>query len=211
MTEETTLPPEMFDAAAFKAQLSEANAIRCCKEAIDTSTAYLHTQFRAGAQARDLIRQRAAFMDAFLAALWDYQDWGSSELALVAVGGYGRGELHPYSDVDLLILLGENCDSCKSELSDFLTLLWDTGLNIGPSVRDLDECVERAAGDITILTSLMEARVIRGPERLMQQVQERTGPDKMWSSKDFFQAKREEQLARHNKCADTEYKLEPNV
>jgi [protein-PII] uridylyltransferase len=211
MTGEITLPPDMFDAAAFRAQLSEANAIRCCKEAIDKSTAYLHTQFRAGAQARDLIRQRAAFMDAFLAALWDMQDWGSSELALVAVGGYGRGELHPYSDIDLLILLGENCDSCKSVLSDFLTLLWDTGLNIGPSVRDLDECVERAAGDITILTSLMEARVIRGPEQLMQQVQERTGPDKMWSSKDFFQAKLEEQLARHNKFADTEYNLEPNV
>ena len=84
-------------------------------------------------------------------------------MALCAVGGYGRGELHPHSDIDLLILLGEDCDSCTEVLSNFLTLLWDTGLNIGPSVRDLDECIQHAAGDITILTSLMEARVIRGP------------------------------------------------
>ncbi|MCB1688579.1 MAG: [protein-PII] uridylyltransferase [Halioglobus sp.] len=201
----------MFDVSALKSRLKDRKAIRSCKEAIDHSTQYLHRQFRAGAQARDLIRLRATFMDEFLAALWDEQDWGEAQLALVAVGGYGRGELHPHSDIDLLILLGENCDSCKDVLSTFLTLLWDTGLNIGPSVRTLEECVECAAGDITILTSLMEARVIRGPHELMQQVRELTGPDKMWPSRDFFQAKLEEQLARHNKFADTEYNLEPNV
>ena len=130
---------------------------------------------------------------------------------MVAVGGYGRGELHPHSDVDLLFLLGDNCDSCRDILSDFLTLLWDIGLNIGHSVRDVAQCVEQAATDITILTNLMEARVIRGPEQLMQQVRELTGPDKMWSSQEFFQAKLAEQKARHNKFADTEYNLEPNV
>ncbi len=209
--ENLTLPPELFDVSAFREQLENGHAIRTCKEAIDHSTQYLHNQFHAGQQARDLIRLRAAFMDALLAALWDKQDWGTSQMALVAVGGYGRGELHPHSDIDLLILLGENCDNCKETLSSFLTLLWDTGLNIGPSVRNLDECVDSAAGDITILTSLMESRVIRGPEALMQEVRERTAPDRMWSSRDFFQAKLEEQLARHNKFADTEYNLEPNV
>jgi len=90
-------------------------------------------------------------------------------------------------------------------------LLWDIGLNIGHSVRDVAQCVEQAATDITILTNLMEARVIRGPEQLMQQVRELTGPDRMWSSQEFFQAKLAEQKARHNKFADTEYNLEPNV
>jgi [protein-PII] uridylyltransferase len=205
------LPSEMFDAHAFTAELTTQNAIQCCKRAIAGATQYLHAQFRAGAQASDLIRQRAAFMDTLLGSLWDLKHWGGSELAMVAVGGYGRGELHPHSDIDLLILQGDNCDSCKDELSGFLTQLWDIGLDIGHSVRDVAECVERAAGDITILTNLMEARVIRGQEKLMQQVRELTGPDKMWSSQDFFQAKLDEQAARHNKFADTEYNLEPNV
>lgn len=205
------LPPAMFDAAAFKAELDDGNTIACCKNAIASTTDYLHGQFRQGAQAHDLIRLRAAFIDTLLGIVWDSQDWGDSELAMVAVGGYGRGELHPHSDVDLLFLLGDNCDSCRDTLSTFLTLLWDVGLNLGHSVRDIPECVERAAEDITILTNLMEARVIRGPEALMQKVRDLTSPEKMWSSQDFFQAKLEEQRARHEKFADTEYNLEPNV
>jgi len=209
--EHMLLPLAMFDASAFKAQLDSGNVIQCCKSAIASTTQYLHQQFRSGAQARDLIRQRAAFIDTLLGILWDRQDWGPSELAMVAVGGYGRGELHPHSDVDLLLLLGDQCDSCRDVLSSFLTMLWDIGLSIGHSVRAVGECVEQAAVDITILTNLMEARVIRGPEQLMQQVRELTSPDKMWSSQEFFQAKLEEQKARHKKFADTEYNLEPNV
>lgn len=205
------LPPEVFDAPAFKLSLETGNAIQCSKIAIANTTAALHARFRAGEPARDLIRQRAAFTDALLRTLWDRQSWGACELALVAVGGYGRGELHPHSDVDLLVLLGDNCDSARDELSGFLTLLWDIGLNIGHSVRDVNECVERAAHDITILTNLMEARVLRGSEALMQRVRELTGPDKMWSSQEFFQAKLAEQRARHAKFANTEYNLEPNV
>lgn len=205
------LPADMFDAALFKAQLDNENEIQCCKAAIANTTQYLHQQFRQGAQARDLIRQRAMFIDTLLGILWDRQNWEPSELAMVAVGGYGRGELHPHSDVDLLFLLGSNGEDCKDVLSKFLTLLWDIGLNIGHSVRDVADCVEQAAGDITILTNLMEARIIRGPEHLMQQVRTLTGPDKMWSSQDFFQAKLQEQTTRHTKFADTEYNLEPNV
>jgi len=205
------LPSDVFDVPAFKRNLASGNAIQCCKAAISATTQSLHARFRAGEPARDLIRQRAAFMDALLGTLWDRQDWGASELALVAVGGYGRFELHPHSDVDMLILLGDDCDSAREELSSFLTLLWDIGLNIGHSVRDVAECVERAARDITILTNLMEARVIRGSGQLMQQVREQTGPDRMWSSQEFFQAKLAEQRARHTKFANTEYNLEPNV
>ncbi len=127
------------------------------------------------------------------------------------MGGYGRGELHPHSDIDLLFLLGD-CDSGRErQLASFLTLLWDIGLNIGHSVRTWPNARERPREDITILTNLMEARTIRGPEQLMQQVREATGPDKMWPSPEFFQAKLEEQRARHTKFADTEYNLEPNV
>ena len=71
-----------------------------------------------------LLRQRASFIDALLGSLWDQQGWQSENLALVAVGGYGRGELHPHSDVDILILLGEDCTGAESQLEKFLTLLW---------------------------------------------------------------------------------------
>lgn len=206
-----TLPVGMFDARAFQTQLETENVISCCKAVIATATDHLHSQFRGGAQARDLIHLRATFVDALLATLWDRVDWVSSELALVAVGGYGRGELHPHSDVDILILLGDDCQGCHEQLESFLTLLWDIGLDIGHSVRSVAECAEHAAADITVVTNLMEARVIRGCQRLMQQVQEQTGPQKMWSSPDFFRAKLEEQTVRHTKFADTEYNLEPNV
>ena len=126
-------------------------------------------------------------------------------------GGYGRGELHPHSDVDLLVLLGDNCDACRETLSNFLTLLWDIGLNIGHSVRDVQECAIQAREDITVLTNLLEARVICGPAELMWQVRELTSPELMWSSAEFFRAKIDEQRQRHTKFADTEYNLEPNV
>ncbi len=205
------LPAAMFDARVFARRLEEGEILPCCKEAITGATQYLHGQFRSGANIRDLIRLRAAFMDVLLGTLWDRQDWGQAELAMVAVGGYGRGELHPHSDIDILLLLGDGDHGRERQLEGFLTLLWDIGLVIGHSVRTVAECARAAREDITVLTNLMEARTIRGPRELMARVREATGPDKMWPSADFFRAKVEEQRARHTKFADTEYNLEPNV
>ncbi len=207
----TQLPEDLFDQPSFQDDLAAGRTLEACKRAIAETTESLHQRFREGAETALLLRQRAAFIDTLLGSLWDQQDWQSSDIALVAVGGYGRGELHPHSDVDLLLLLGENCDSAKGQLESFLTLLWDIGLDIGHSVRTVDQCVESAREDITILTNLMEARVIRGPEPLMAQVRELTGPTKMWPSPEFFRAKLQEQRDRHTKFADTEYNLEPNV
>jgi len=205
------LPVAMFDPVMFNRELDNGNEIAVCKSAIGHATEFQHEEFRRDVQACDLIRQRARFVDSLLATLWDRQDFGDADMALVAVGGYGRGELHPHSDVDLTVLLGENCTAPHDALAGFLALLWDIGLHIGSSVRDIDECVTQASEDISVLTNLMEARVIRGSKSLMDQVRERTGPDRMWSSPDFFRAKLQEQRQRHNKFADTEYNLEPNV
>ena len=210
-TNADTLPPALFDAADLAQRLRSGEAIDCCKQALATARGYLDQQFRESVAAGDLIRLRARFIDALLGALWDHQDWGEAELALVAVGGYGRGELHPHSDIDILILLGEQELDCKPVLERFLALMWDIGLVIGHSVRTVKECVKKARGDITILTNLMEARTLRGPRELMQRVHELTGPEHMWPSPDFFRAKLEEQRERHTKFADTEYNLEPNV
>ena len=205
------LPAELFDQADFKAQLEQGQAIAAGKAALTRAGDYLDTQFRKEVPTSKLLRLRAAFMDSLLCALWDQQDWGDAELALVAVGGYGRGELHPRSDIDILLLLGDDCTNCNSLLEQFLTLLWDIGLDIGHSVRTVDECESNAREDITVLTNLMESRTLRGPESLMERVRDCTGPDNMWPSQDFFRAKLEEQQNRHTKYADTEYNLEPNV
>jgi [protein-PII] uridylyltransferase len=205
------LPTELFDTRSFITQLNSQDAIACCKTSIAAATDYLHKQFHAGVTANKLIAARSQFMDAMLGALWDQQEWSDAKLSLVAVGGYGRGELHPHSDIDLLILLGNGAETYNNQLEQFLTLLWDIGLNIGHSVRTVEQCRDSARDEITVLTNLLEARVIRGPTELMAAVRRETGVDKMWPSADFFQAKLEEQTRRHAKFADTEYNLEPNV
>ncbi len=210
----TSLPPlprDAFDPRAFTKSLDQGKTVQACKDAINHCTQYLHQQFRAGARAGLLLGQRAAFMDQLLGSLWDTHDWPESDISLVAVGGYGRGELHPHSDIDIMVLLGENDEDASGQIEAFLTRLWDIGLDIGHSVRTVQDCVDGAREDITILTNLMEARVLRGPETLMQDVRRRTGPKEMWPSAEFFRAKLEEQRARHHKFADTEYNLEPNV
>jgi len=201
----------IFNKSEFLSQLDTQSVISSCKSAINTSTEVLNQQFLSDVEARELLTQRAGFIDELLGTLWDREDWQHNDLALVAVGGYGRGELHPKSDIDLLILLGENCTQYDVQVEKFLTLLWDIGLNIGHSVRNIEECVENAREDITILTNLMEARVIRGCEALMESVRQQTAPDKIWPSAEFFRAKLKEQKVRHSKYADTEYNLEPNV
>ncbi|GHD32452.1 [protein-PII] uridylyltransferase [Parahalioglobus pacificus] len=205
------LPKSLFDPEAFSAELAGGHAISACKAAIADVTEALHAQFREGQDINQLIALRAAFIDGLLGSLWDQNDWQGQAVSLVAVGGYGRGELHPHSDIDILLLMGADCQGCEEALSGFLTLLWDIGLDVGHSVRTVDECEAAAREDITILTNLMEARVIRGPNQLMDAVSRRIAPDAMWPSADFFSAKLAEQEARHEKYADTEYSLEPNV
>jgi [protein-PII] uridylyltransferase len=211
VTPKHPLPAAMFDASALVGHMENNNPIQSCKEAIARATVYQYEQFHQGAQAKELIRERARFVDQLLELLWERQGWADADMALVAVGGYGRGELHPHSDVDILLILGDDCERYREELAAFITFLWDIGLNPGHAVRNVKECVEQAEGDITILTNLMEARVIHGREELMSQVQALTAPDKMWSSPEFFKAKLEEQRDRHTRFADTEYNLEPNV
>ena len=129
--------------------------------------------------------------------------------AIVAVGGYGRGELFPYSDVDLLLLFDMPIDeSLHRRISDFLGLCWDLGLEIGHSVRTVDECLQQAAADITVQTSLIEARYLCGSRTLFKQLTE--GVRAHLDSRHFFRAKVLELKQRYAKYEDTPYSLEPN-
>lgn len=162
---------------------------------------------------RQLVAARAALVDGVLIAAWRFFGLDSeSNSALVAVGGYGRGELHPSSDVDLMILSADKpCRATCDKLEKFIAFLWDIGLEIGHSVRTLDECVALARDDITIATNIMEARTLFGSDQLRETLAERTGPQQMWPSDQFFEAKWKEQDARHAKFNHTEYSLEPDL
>jgi len=136
----------------------------------------------------------------------------AGEAALAAVGGYGRSELMPGSDIDLLILLPDDAaERYDRRIESLLTFLWDIGLEVGHSVRSIDECVSQSLADITVMTNLMEARLVAGSPELFARMQERTGPQHIWNSRDFFEAKCTEQRLRHRKFGDTAYKLEPNI
>ena len=147
-------------------------------------------------------------VDAVLTEIWQAAPMPES-IALVAVGGYGRSELFPYSDVDILILLDkEEDDAMRARLSALITQFWDLGLDIGHSIRTVEECLTESAGDITIQTSLLEARLIYGNRELFQTLQERYR--EQMDPIRFFQAKTMEMRQRHIKFEDTPYSLEPN-
>ena len=168
-------------------------------------------RFLAGDSVVDLVHSRARLIDDVLTGLWrgHIEPLGA---ALVAVGGYGRGELHPYSDVDILLLLPDALpDNADEGLSAFVTALWDVGLEVGHSVRSVAQCGEEAAADLTVATTLMEARLLAGPAALFAAMQDAIAPDKMWPSDRFFEEKRKEQIVRHHRYHDTAYNLEPNV
>jgi len=206
--------PELFDPSQFQAELAlKASPIAAFKKAVRRAHKVLDARFTAGREIRRLVEDRAWCIDQILRAAWARFPWSSdADIALLAVGGYGRGELHPYSDIDLLILLDSaDHEIFRESIEGFLTLLWDIGLEVGQSVRSVDECAEQARADLTVITNLMESRTIAGPERLRQRMLSVTSNTQMWPSKAFFLAKGQEQRARHRKYNDTEYNLEPNI
>jgi [protein-PII] uridylyltransferase len=171
----------------------------------------LKQRFEAGEPVVELVHARSRTIDALLLRLWA-QTGNMDGAALLAVGGYGRGELHPYSDIDIMVLLPDDFpDAGKESLTAFVTALWDTGLEIGHSVRTVAQCVEEARADLTVATTLMESRLLTGPEALLDAMTTATAPDRMWPSTTFFEEKRKEQIARHHRYHDTAYNLEPNV
>jgi len=183
------------------------------KEILKQSNQDLQHDFENNADISLILKKRSQTIDELLQGMWKQTGLDETLAAsLVAVGGYGREEMHPASDVDLLILLADEPDAkAQEQLSDFVTVLWDLGLEIGHSVRTLDECVEEATNDLTVITNLIESRYLCGDQTLFEQLQARISPDKLWSSADFFEAKIEEQNIRYKRFGDTAYRVEPNL
>lgn len=203
--------PIFFNQRQFREDFAKKPVIKVFKDAINGVNAHFDRRYEEGEDIRFLVAERATFIDLILHYAWHRYAWGD-DVCLIAVGGYGRRELHPHSDIDLLVLLANDAGNrYQEEIQSFITLLWDIGLEIGSSVRTLDECVAIAKQDITVATNLMEARRLAGNDRLRDQLQTLTGPDYMWPLGEFYRAKFEEQVQRHKKHNFTECNLEPNV
>lgn len=198
--------------AEFTAALEAVSNGQEAKALLLAEQAKMDEAFRQGADTAELVFGRSRMIDLLLQFLWQREDWDKQKICLVAVGGYGRGELHPQSDVDLLILLEKkpskkNCET----IGRLVTLLWDCGLDIGHSVRTLEECIDYARDDITVHTNILESRAISGDTDLFVQLKLRTATEKMWNSSEFFLAKWKEQRERHQDTSNNEYNLEPNI
>ena len=197
----------MSDLAPELAQVREhyrAGKIALCASLANSgaSTRGLHS----------LLQKLARHTDATLRLLWERADLPAT-VSLVAAGGYGRGELFPHSDVDVLLLLPDDCRAdtdlaLKARIETFIGSCWDSGLEIGSSVRTLADCALEAARDVTVQTALLEARLVAGSKKNVQALQMQLAA--AMDARAFFIAKTLELRQRHNKYENTPYALEPN-
>ena len=161
----------------------------------------------------ELIENRSDFYDALLIQLW--QKMGLSEqqeISLIAVGGYGRREMFPLSDLDFLILVEQMPSSeIEEKITQFIQFLWDCGFEVGNSVRTLEQCESEGKQDITIATNLLEARFLAGNRPHFDVLNELVKNTDFWSKEDFFNAKVQEQIERYQRYHNTAYNLEPDI
>ena len=200
--------------ALLQALASDQSATKTFRGALSKAHKGLAEAFYQNKGVEELVYQRARIVDDVILIAWDHFTGSVAQSsALIAVGGYGRGELHPHSDIDLMVLLDDtdNQDSIDATISQFLTFLWDIGLEVSHSVRNLKDCETQARLNVTVLTTMMEARLLRGPAALFKTLRKQISTTHMWSSADFFKAKFDEQITRHHRYHDTAYNLEPNV
>ena len=177
---------------------------------------------RGAESGRRVARETCFMIDQLIRAIYDFttsklyplaNPSEAEKIALVAVGGYGRGELAPFSDIDLLFLLPYKLTPhCEQVVEYILYRLWDLGLKVGQSARSIDECLARAKDDLTIKTSLLEARYLWGEQPLFDAFKKRFHKDCVaGQGEGFYQAKLAERKQRHEKFGPSRYALEPNI
>lgn len=205
---------ELFDNKSFSQQLAQTdNAQQLFKQSIKDIRSKLQLLFRQEIPITSLIKSYSYAIDRLLIHAWQFYDLQQhKKMCLLAIGGYGRAELLPYSDIDLLILTPDELSpSIRTSIEKYIRFLWDIGLEVGHSIRTLNETIAEAVKDITVISNLMEIRLLNGPRQRYKQVREAVQPNQIWPSNKFFQAKWREQLQRYKKYGDSAYNLEPNI
>jgi [protein-PII] uridylyltransferase len=204
----------IFSAQKIRGRLSQdGRSIAAFRDTLKWGRERLFDLFHDGMPADSLVHARAHLVDEVLREAWlKFLPENPAGLAMIAVGGYGRGELLPHSDIDILLLHEADALDKYGRALELLTAFgWDIGLEVGQSVRTVEDCHQQAVSDITVMTNMMEARPLIGDARLFSAMQTAIAPDRIWPADAFYRAKRDEQAARHKKYDDTGYKLEPNI
>jgi len=204
---------------AVQGQLSPAERIALYKRFLKIEEHRLKLRHRAGGGGLEIARARAELLDVVLRSLFDLALSKRKEtpaLALVAVGGYGRGTLNPGSDIDLLFLLPRASNKLPEDLTtliqEILYLLWDVGFKVGHACRSIAECLEQANTDQENKTALLEARLLAGDKKLFAEFQERFEKDCVRKKQEaFFDLRRQDLRSRHQKYSKTVFLQEPNV
>lgn len=191
--------------------------VRALRGRIAAQDAKLAARYWARAPIEGIVADRVAFFDGLLRGLWRerFSAAALNDLVLYAVGGYGRGELHPGSDIDLFIL-AERPHRHRAEIEPFVRLLFDLNLDVGHSVRSLRDCREAVKADVTVATAMLDRRLLVEPrsakaQRLAAKLDALMAHPRIWPPARFLSAKRAEQERRHKRFEDVEYGLEPNV
>jgi [protein-PII] uridylyltransferase len=174
--------------------------------------AALAARFDANEGIDRLTRERTRAVDALVREAWALHVGERDSPALFAVGGYGRGELFPHSDIDLLVLADEGVQAgSKESLAAFFAALWDAGLPVGHAVRSPGQCSAAAMDDITVLTAMLEARALAAGEADIERLRDAIAPRRVGSAQRYFADKRAELATRHARFGDTSDNLEPNL
>ncbi|WP_140908367.1 [protein-PII] uridylyltransferase [Cognatiluteimonas lumbrici] len=183
------------------------------RAALARDDAAFAARFDAGEDIDRLLAARARAVDQWVRQAWERCIGPEpTDLGLFAIGGYGRGELFPHSDIDLLVLAEPAAQQAQHDaLARLFALLWDAGLPVGHAVRSAAECTEAAAADITVLTAMLEARALQTNAAEIARLQDAVSPQRVWPPRDYFLAKRAEQRERHARFDDTADNLEPNL
>ncbi len=192
------------------------------KEALQAGRAKIRARFEAGALGSDTVRSLSFLMDQLIRSLHDFvtiavypaaNPTAGEHMGVVAVGGYGRGELAPYSDIDLLFLLPYKSTPHTEQVVEYLLYtLWDLGLKVGHATRTVEECIRQAKADLTIRTALLEARYLWGDQKLYADLRQRFESDILkGGAAEFVEAKLAERDQRHDRLGDSRYQVEPNV
>ena len=182
--------------------------ISTLKHYLKSEQAKLKAAFLINNNVKKSLRGHCKLVDALLKQIW--QSFNLKEVSLIAVGGYGRGELFPHSDVDLLILLPHKVvENTLKEIEALIGIFWDIGLSVGHSVRNCNECLIEAEKDVTVLTNLMEARYLIGDKTLFKHLM--YSVENEFDARKFFIEKMQEQKSRHARFNDTSENLEPNI
>jgi len=201
-----------WDAIDTLLQSEDENRLQRWRQLLQAGSESLKQQFLANQSIEKLVEDRAHLVDRLIIRAWQsFSSKREASMALIAVGGYGRGELHPGSDIDLLLLTRGNARKSSDTIAKFLAFLWDLGLEVGHSTRSVSECREACRNDLTVATTLMESRLLCGQEKLYRKCVPPSLHQKIWPARAFFEAKLKEQQQRHLGYDDTAYNLEPNI